>query len=112
MSSAKPQRTIPPTFPRSMPVAALPGVQPKLAVRKDGDLYTTGYSEAELAERFDVCDDLLRQLQPYCVRKRAEHPEWTAEQLLAKVERSLRTKGWGLTDLEVAWLIGQLKNAA
>ena len=104
----RPVPPIPADFPRSRPPAALAGAQPKLAVRKVGDMFSVDFTSEELAARYGMCDDLLLQLLPYCLRKTHEHPEWTADQLLAKVAASMRTKGWGLTESEVAWLVLQL----
>lgn len=80
---------------------ALAGAQPKLAVVLQDGRCITDFSEEELTGRYDVCAHLLRQLTAYCQRKRAERPEWSNSELLAKVRRSLNTRGWGLTDGEI-----------
>lgn len=109
MSNTPPTSSpIPSDFPRMRSPTALAGAQPKLAVVLQDGRYVADFSEEELAGRYDVCADLLRQLTAYCQRKRAERPEWSSSELLAKVRRSLHTKGWGLTDGEIDWLISRL----
>lgn len=109
MSIANPPRPVPPDFPRLLPTGGVPGVQPKLVVRLQDGKYVNEFSEDELARRFEFCDDLLQQLLPYCTQKRVEHPEWTLDVLLTKVHRTLRTKGWGITDDEALWLVECLR---
>lgn len=99
---------VPADFPRSRPPAGLAGARSKLAVRKMGDTFSADFTAEELAARYEMCDDMLLQLLPYCHRKRREHPEWTPDQLVAKVAASLRTKGWDLTEPEIEWLVRQL----
>ncbi|HVX90896.1 MAG TPA: hypothetical protein VHC20_04695 [Candidatus Paceibacterota bacterium] len=106
------RRSIPPDFPRTRPLASVTGAQPKLAVRLVDGRFTNDFDEQELAQRFQNCDDLLGQLRPYCERKQAEHPEWSLNELLAKVSTSLQTKGWGLTDAEISWIVNQLRLTA
>jgi len=109
MNVGQPDRPVPPDFPRLLPTGGVPGIQPKLVVRLEGDKYVNEFSEDELARRFEFCDDLLQQLLPYCTQKRVEHPEWTLDVLLTKVHRSLQTKGWGITDDEALWLVESLR---
>lgn len=109
MSNPSPTSSpIPNDFPRVRAPAALAGAQPKLAVVLQDGRYVTDFSEEELAGRYDMCADLLRQLTAYCQRKRVERPEWSNSELLAKVRRSLHTKGWDLTDGEIDWLISRV----
>lgn len=107
-SLSTPTRRVPEDFPRFRPPAAVAGAQAKLAVRKVGDTYSADFTPEELTARHEMCEDLLLQLLPYCRRKQAERPDWTSEQLLDKVARSLRGKGWDLTDPELTWMVGQL----
>lgn len=54
---------IPSDFPRTVRHAALPGSQPKLLVSKyKGHFYSLGCSPPELYERWEVCEDLAKQL--------------------------------------------------
>ena len=106
-----PVRTIPPSFPRKPDMGSEAGAQPKLLVRQVEGQYVQAYTDEELRARYAFCDDLLIQLLPYSRRKASEHPEWSSEQLLQKVAASLRSKGWGLTEAEVGWLIEQLDEA-
>jgi len=98
---------IPPSFPRPAPGGAVPGVQPKLLVRRDGASFVAGPTEQEVRDRYDMCEDLAHQLVAYIVRKRAESPEQSAPQLHDKVTQSFRKKafGWGLSPGETEWVL-------
>ena len=98
---------IPPDFPGYVDLGAVPGVQPKLLVRLDEGRYVTGANGDELRARFEMCEDLARQLVQYTSRKRTEHPEWSREHLHAKVAAGLKAKafGWGLSPAETNWVL-------
>lgn len=108
MTTDKP---IPDDFPRSTPLSAVAGVQPKLAVRKVSDRYITGLTEEELQRRYAYCDDLAQQLMAYCRRKALEHPEWTHEANLDRMARGVAQKAeaWDLSVEEQRWIEGQVK---
>jgi len=104
MSSTK---DIPPDFPRGVPIASLTGAQPKLAVRADSEsgAYYLGLSADELAERFEICDDLANQLVAKCQRNRGtKYATMTEEKILAGMLKTLLTKNWGSED-EMRWVI-------
>ncbi|MDW5443802.1 hypothetical protein [Polaromonas sp. SM01] len=100
---------IPASFPRDPWPAAIPGAQPKLAARLIDGCYIVGMTDEELLERYEMCEDLIQQLLVYCKRKQTEHPEWSREALLQKVEKSARTQGWDISPIEITWLIGRLR---
>lgn len=103
---------IPEDFPRG-PLAAVAGVQPKLAVRRVGDSYVSGWTDDERAERYDNCDDLVRQLVSYYHRKTKENPDWTHEFTLSRLERGVaqKTEGgvWDLTSEELHWIFSHVR---
>lgn len=103
---------VPADFPRGIP-AALPGVQPKLAVRLVDDKYVAGWTEEELLLRHASCEDLAQQFVPYAQRKSAEHPEWTHDSTLERIGRALASKGqsgkWDVTVDEQAWIMARLR---
>ena len=100
-------RTIPADFPQNPHPATLAGVQPKLAARKIDGQYVTGLTDEELAQRYDVCRDLVSQLVAYCQRKSQEHPDWTEEQVFQRMRKGLVSKqaAWDLSALEVDWIL-------
>lgn len=54
---------IPCDFPRTARHAALPGSQPKLLVSEyKGHFYALGCSPPEVYERWEICEDLAKQL--------------------------------------------------
>ena len=99
--------TIPPDFPTGRPEGAVPGAQPKILVRKVGDQFISGYTPEELAERYDICEDLVRQLVPYCARKQSENPTWSKDDLVSRVRKGVQAKDWGLSGPEIEWIVTQ-----
>lgn len=99
--------SIPADFPKSTGLGAVSGAQPKLLVRQEAGRYVTGPSESEHRARYEVCEDLACQLAQYTLRKGASHPEWSRDELQAKVEAGLRAKavGWGLSLAETDWVL-------
>ena len=95
---------VPDDFPREF-LGSVRGAHPKLLVRKIGDSYVGGLTDEELAERYEMCRDLVEQLIGYAQRKRAEHPEWTLELLLDRLHHGLRLKPWGLSEAEIRWIV-------
>ena len=69
------ENTTPADFTRDYGLAAVAGVQPKLVVRKVGDVYVHGLTADELYARYDMCVDLTHQLADYCDRKLKERPD-------------------------------------
>lgn len=106
--------SVPPDFPRTPLLASLAGAQPKLPARSVDGQYVVGFTHDELKARFELCQDLVEQLAPYCRRKQAEHPEWSQEQLLSKVAKSIRAKaaageeGWNLSEAELQWVLARV----
>jgi hypothetical protein len=107
------EKEIPADFPsKDLPIPALPGVHPKIAVKKVGEFYLGAKEllQSERSERYFICHDLAQQLSAYGLRKASENPGWTDDELTSKIETSLRAKAsaWGLSSAEVAWIIKYL----
>lgn len=105
----QPDTTTPPDFPRDYGQGAVAGVQPKLLVRKVGEVYVLGLTDEELYARYDMCFDLVNQLADYCHRKLEKNPEWTAHELFEKLRASVQSRTeWGLSVGETAWVLRKL----
>ena len=98
---------IPQDFPREPSPGAVPGAHPKLVLRKVGDTFRSGWTEEELALRYEVCADLVIQLIPYARRKFEANPDWGRKGLERRLAEGLRAKPWDLTEPEVAWLVAR-----
>lgn len=58
--------------------------------------------------RYDMCFDLVNQLEDYCCRKLNERPDWSTLELFEKVQASVRTRhDWDLSAGEVRWVMRQ-----
>lgn len=99
--------SIPADFPKSTRLGAVSGAQPKLLVRHEAGRYVTGPDESEHRTRYEICEDLARQLAEYTLRKGSSHPEWSRDELQAKVAAGMRAKafGWGLSAGETDWVL-------
>lgn len=98
---------IPPDFPVEQPLAALTGAQPKLAVRYDAQsgLYTTALPDAELLARYEMCEDLARQLELKCRKNRAtKYAQMSEPEILISLLSKLLQAGWG-SKAEMKWVI-------
>lgn len=103
-------RTIPADFPQAAPAGAVPGAQHKLLAREEGGRLVAGPGDADALARYAVCEDLVQQLAKYHERKAGEHPDWSREQLQAKVAAAVGAKafGWGLSPAETVWVLERL----
>lgn len=109
MTSIERADGVPADFPRIPTLTALAGAQPKLAARRIDAEYWVGLTPEELQVRFELCQDLVEQLVPYCRKKRAEHPQWPLEHLLEKVSNAVRRKSWDLSELELLWVMAHVE---
>lgn len=108
MAQADRQSPVPTDFPRPPLLAAIAGAQPKLPARVVDGAYVVGLTPEELRVRWELCQDLVDQLVPYCERKRTERPDWSQEQLLSKVATAVRGKGWDVSEPELQWVVGRV----
>lgn len=106
---------IPNDFPRGAPAGAVPGAQPKLLVHEEAGRFVAARpTDSEVQARYEVCQDLVRQLVRYSARKHAERPDWSNAQVHEKVAASVRLKalGWGLSPAEAEWILRRLATEA
>lgn len=105
---ATPIASVPADFPRSAPLAAVAGAQPKTLARQDGSAFVSP-GEDETQARYVVCADLVNQLLAYAAKKRSERPDWSNLEVQAKVVASTRQKSfaWGLSPAETEWVVSQ-----
>lgn len=95
-------------IPADFPIAAIPsalsGAHPKMSlVGEDGKFYAPGTSPSEVATAFEVCEDLVVQMVPYCERKLASF-QGDEKAALRAVYRSLLSKKW-CTDSQSEWIV-------
>lgn len=104
--------SIPVDFPRSQPAGSVPGVQAKVLARCVDGQYVS-WTDEELQERFECCEDLALQLVRYCQRKEQENPSWSHEFNLERtaggVAKKVSTGEWNVTDDEQAWVMNRVR---
>ncbi|WP_145987417.1 hypothetical protein [Cupriavidus taiwanensis] len=102
---------IPLDFPNDPFPAAVGGAQPKFATRVVDGTYVVGLTHEERVERYLMCADLVDQLSNYCRRKADEHPDWSQEALLNRMEKGIRDKQavWNLGRSEVDWIVARVR---
>lgn len=98
---------VPADFPRLTLPAVVTGAQPKIGVRAIDGRYVAGQTEEERYERWDICEDLARQLLPVARKDETGNPGQKRETTLRRVRISVSQKGWCSED-ELDWLIGRL----
>lgn len=97
---------VPNDFPRPQHFGAVAGMQPKfLATKYQSKLYLPGSSPPELYARWNVCEDLAKQLAEKSLEsKSAKRAHMTESAILEQyLERLLKT-GW-VSDAEGQWTI-------
>ncbi len=104
---------IPEDFPRRVIQSSLSGAAPKLAVRLASDgTYTNTVDNEEYLLAYENAEALAQFLTSYVLKKETEHPEWSREDVLSRVESSLagkyRTGKWDIEPLEQAWVMRRL----
>lgn len=99
---------VPDDFPREPVPGIVPGAQPKLLVREKYARYYTGLTDDELLTRYEVCEDLARQLSA-CTSRKMRQFDWSIVDALAKIERSVNRKvsagEWDFSPGEIAWVM-------
>jgi len=99
---------VPDDFPRQLEPGVVPGAQPKLLVREVDGVYHTDLTDEECWSRFNVCEDLARQLAEYAAKKMST-AGLSLDDALVRVEKGLETKvSAGQRDFsgnEVAWMV-------
>ena len=98
---------IPQDFPIEEVTSALAGVQPKLnLVEEDGRYYASGTNPSAVQETFEMCEDLVLQMLPYCQRKKEELGT-SEEDTLQRVLQGLIHKHW-CTVPQCQWIMQQV----
>lgn len=97
-----------PGIPEDFPVAPTPysvaGSQAKLNLSEEnGQYYAPGTSPSEVADAFDVCEDLAQKFVQYCLDKESAR-FGTHAVILERVHASLLTKDW-CTSAQCAWIV-------
>ncbi|EEA03496.1 conserved hypothetical protein [Burkholderia sp. H160] len=105
------KRFVPDDFPRELGLGIVSGAQPKLLLHgKDGQYYS-GLTDHELWMRYDVCEDLTRQLAAYATRKISEFG-WTRDDALSRVGNSVARKisegSWEISVAESLWIMKRM----
>lgn len=95
-----------PEVPDDFPVTAIPsavsGAQPKISlVEEGGKFYAPGTSPSEVLAAFQMCEDLVSQMIPYCQRKLATF-EGDQEATVKATLRGLLAKRW-CSDAQCVW---------
>lgn len=97
---------VPSDFPRPVHQGAVPGVQPKLLMTKyEGRFYTPGSTPPEIFTRWDVCEDLAKQLSAKSVESKAGKRAHMSELDILEqyLPRLIATK-W-TSEAEARWII-------
>lgn len=108
MTSTLRSACIPPNFPRGGRCGTVSGAHPKTLVRKVDGRLLTGLTEEEIRARYDLCADLLMQLEAYCERSQRERPDLDRSALLRRVRVEVGQRGWDVSEAELDWIMGEL----
>lgn len=105
----EPEAITPTDFPRNQDFASVSGFQPKIAVRKIGDMFVAGLTEEELYSRYVVSHDMTNQLVDLCNSELVERKNVAVGELFREVREGVAGKrDWGFTDAERHWMMVQL----
>lgn len=99
---------VPEDFPRHAMPAVVSGVQSKIGVVLSQGKYYAGETPEGRYERWDICEDLARQLALVAQKDGAKHPEHSIEQTLVRVRVSVSQKGW-VSEAELEWLLKRVR---
>jgi hypothetical protein len=97
---------VPSDFPRPVHHGAVPGVQPKFLMTKyEGRFYTPGSTPPEIFARWDVCEDLAKQLSAKSVQSKAGKRAHMSElEILEQYLPRLIATKW-TSEAEARWII-------
>lgn len=99
---------VPADFPWNPIPASLSGAQPKLAGRMIDGKFVVGLTAEERWVRWDMCEDLARQLVPKALHDAAKYPQNSNDFTLRRVRRAVEARSW-TEGLETDWLIERLR---
>jgi hypothetical protein len=107
MSQSPEVGQVPLDFPRRAD-GALAGVQPKLSARLIGGKVVVGETAEELADRYDACRDLAKQVTESARRKRPQYADLPLREFLRRLRKGVVARGWDLDAQELDWLMRQV----
>lgn len=99
-------KAVPDDFPRPVYYGALPGAQPKLlAVEYKGRFYVPGSTPPEICERWEICEDLAKQLAQKSVESKAGKRAHMSEvEILEQYLQRLIAQRW-TSAAETRWVM-------
>lgn len=97
---------VPDDFPRPVYFGVLPGSQPKLlAVEYKGHFYVPGSTPPEICERWEICEDLAKQIAQKSVESKAgKRAHMTELEILEQYLLRLIVQKW-TSDAEARWVM-------
>lgn len=97
---------IPADFPMEPLLGAMSGAQAKLLLTEyEGKFYTLGTSPPERFQRWDICEDLARQLSEKSLESKAgKRAHMSENEILQQYYDRLEKTGW-VIDTEGVWVI-------
>ena len=97
---------IPKDFPIQPKNVAIGGAQPKVALsRFGGKFYEPGTSPPEVLERWDILEDLARQLGEKCLlNEHGKYAHLSRPEIIRQYQERLQRMGWG-SNAEMIWVI-------
>lgn len=104
-----PESNVPADFPWDPEPAGLSGSQPKVAATLIDGRYVVGWTPEERADAYDICLELVEELEGYVQRKLQAMPHHTSQSPLDQVDKAMRQKGWEISPLEFDWIIAELR---
>ncbi|WP_408362103.1 MULTISPECIES: DUF2442 domain-containing protein [unclassified Paraburkholderia] len=99
---------VPVDFPWDPTPALLSGTQPKLAGRWIDSRFVVGLTAEERYIRWDMCEDLARQLIRKALEDAAKFPEHSRDVTLRRMRRAIEGKNW-TERVETDWLMERLR---
>jgi hypothetical protein len=99
---------VPEDFPRDPITPVVTGRTPKVCVRLADGLYRSGQTDEERRIRWQVCEDLVMQLELAARRDVIAHPSRDRRATLERISAALRRKNW-LSASELEWTIRRLQ---
>lgn len=99
---------VPVDFPWDPTPALLSGTQPKLAGRMIDGRFVVGLTAEERFIRWDMCEDLARQLVPKTLKDATQFPQNSHDVTLRRIRRAIEGKKW-TERVETDWLMERLR---
>ncbi|MFM0292140.1 DUF2442 domain-containing protein [Paraburkholderia sp. RL17-380-BIE-A] len=99
---------IPDDFPSDTTPASLSGSQPKLAARRIAGRLVVGLTAPERYQRWEICEDLARQLVSKTLKDAAKFPGHSHDTTLRRMRRAIEGKRW-TSAVETDWLMERLR---